>query len=86
MLGFHTFVCRRSWGRLRAGGLLAGLLGFCGTPAAAGGAQDWPILHHDIRAAIDPARSWIEATDEIEMAGPPSSSKPLYLLRLRACG
>jgi aminopeptidase N len=80
-----------SWRRVFVRGTLFGVgcalsIGSCWTGARAAGAQDWPILHHDIQAAIDPARSWIEATDEIEMAGPPSSSKPLYLLLHRNLG
>jgi hypothetical protein len=55
-------------------------LGLGHNPAWARGAQDWPILRHDIRADIDPARNWIEVTDLIELAQPPSPSQPLYLL------
>jgi hypothetical protein len=49
-------------------------------PAGARGAQNWPILHHDIQATIDPAHNWIEVTDLIELAKPPGPSQPLYLL------
>jgi hypothetical protein len=74
---------RRPWGRIVAAAILSGCAasaGLCGDPAAAAGAQDRPILRHDIRAAIEPARNWIEVTDRIELARPPAPSKPLYLL------
>jgi len=56
----------------------------CPSPAGAWGAQAWPILRHDIRATIDPARSWLEVTDVLEMAQPPDPSQPLYLLLHRS--
>ena len=74
-----------SWGRMLAGAILLGLgcaiyLGFSYLPARARGAQNWPILRHDIRTSIDPARNWIEVTDLIELAQPAEPSQPLYLL------
>jgi hypothetical protein len=74
-----------------AGTILSGLScavfwGLSHGPALARGGQDWPILRHDIRATIDPARNWIEVTDVIELAQPPDPSRPLYLLLHRDLG
>jgi hypothetical protein len=60
-----------------ASGVFAG--SFAG-PAAARDAQNWPIVRHDIQATIDPARNWLEVTDQIELANPPDPTRPLYLL------
>ncbi len=81
----YRFGAGRSWRRVLAGTILSGLsfaifLGLSHDPARARGAQDWPILRHDIRATIDPARTWLEVTDVIELARPPDPSQPLFLL------
>jgi aminopeptidase N len=81
----YRFGIGGSWRRVLAGAILTSLgcaifLGLSHEPARAGEVQDWPILRHDIRVAIEPARSWIEVTDVIDLTQPPSPSQPLYLL------
>lgn len=49
-------------------------------PTSARGAQDWPILHHDVQAEIEPTEQHLEATDTIELAHAPDPTKPLHLL------
>ena len=48
--------------------------------APAQGAQHWSIIHHDIRAMIQPAASRLEVTDRIVLTHPPDPARPLRLL------
>ncbi len=75
----------KPWKRVLPSPALIGmfcLIAFIGGPpsAFARDAQDWPILHHDIRAAIDPSVSRLEVTDRIELGRPPDPARPLRLL------
>jgi aminopeptidase N len=49
-------------------------------PASVGAAQDWPIVHHEIRAAVEPATQGIEVSDVLTLASPPGKDQPLHLL------
>jgi len=54
------------------------------TAATARAAQDWPILHHDIRASVDTAGAVLEVVDRMRLAAPREGDAPLHLLLNRS--
>ncbi len=67
------------------GATLAGLLCLVAlaavpVPVPAQGAQNGSIIHHDIRAAIEPAANRLEVIDLIKLAAPADPARPLRLL------
>ena len=71
---------RGDWTRACAHAVVAAVFVAALVPASAHGVPGWPIVHHDIKASIDPAQSHLTVTDVIEFAPTPHPKEPLALL------